>query len=269
MRYKFFFILVSVLFIYYDILYKMGLDWGRDENYSHGFLIPIVFVYLIAKKWKGLKRISPSPSWWGPIVLAFGIFVLIIGTAGAELFTMRLSFVFVLAGMILCLFGVRVLKDLSFPIFFLIFMIPLPYIFYNSLTLPLKILASKLAVSFLSLLDIPVFREGSIIYLPQMTLEVVEACSGIRSLVSLLALGTLFSYFFQSSLSKRILLILSTIPIAIFSNALRITLTGILTFYLSPQLAHGLFHYLSGFLIFLTAIGSLILINWGLNRIKG
>jgi len=267
--YKILSLLVPVLFIYYDILYEMGLDWWRDENYSHGFLIPIVSLYLIAKKWDSLKRNSISPSWWGPVVLAWGSFVLIIGIAGAELFTMRISFIFVVVGLILCLFGKGVLKDLGFPIFFLVFMVPLPYIVYNSLTLPLKILASKLAVYLLSPLGIPVFREGSIIYFPDMTLEVVEACSGIRSLMALIALGTLFSYLFQSSLSRRIILVLSTIPIAILANALRIAITGILAFYLGPRVAHGFFHYLSGWLVFLAALACLMLINLGLNRIKG
>jgi len=266
--YKILFLSIPVLFIYHDILYEMGLDWWRDENYSHGFLIPIVSLYLIAKKWDSLKRNSISPSWWGPVVLAWGLFVLIIGVAGAELFTMRISFIFVVVGLTLCLFGKDVLKDLGFPIFFLVFMVPLPYIVYNSLTLPLKILASKLAVYLLSPLGIPVFREGSIIYFPEVTLEVAEACSGIRSLMALIALGTLFSYFFQSSLSRRILLVSSTIPIAIFANALRITLTGILAFYLSPKIAHGFFHYLSGWLVFLIAFACLMLINVGLNRIN-
>ena len=267
--YKILFLSIPVLFIYHDILYEMGLDWWRDENYSHGFLIPIVSLYLIAKKWDSLKKNSISPSWWGPAVLAWGLFVLIIGVAGAELFTMRISFIFVIMGLILCLFGKEVLKSLSFPIFFLVFMIPLPYIVYNSLTLPLKIIASKLAVYFLSPLGIPVFREGSIIYFPEMTLEVVEACSGIRSLMALIALGTLFSYFFQSSLLRRILLVSSTIPIAILANALRITITGVLAFYLGLKVAHGFFHYLSGWLVFLIAFVCLILINICLNRIKG
>jgi len=267
--YKILFLSMPVLFIYYDILYEMGLDWWRDENYSHGFLIPIVSLYLVAKRWDSLKRDPISPSWWGPVLVAWGLFVLIIGVAGAELFTMRISFIFVIVGLILCLFGKDVLKSLSFPIFFLVFMIPLPYIVYNSLTLPLKIIASKLAVYFLSPLGIPVFREGSIIYFPEMTLEVVEACSGIRSLMALIALGTLFSYFFQSSLLRRILLVSSTIPIAILANALRITITGVLAFYLGLKVAHGFFHYLSGWLVFLIAFVCLMLINICLNRIKG
>ena len=267
MWYKLILLLTPILVLYYRILYEMGLDWWHDENYSHGFLIPFVSGYLIIQKLDELKKTSIKPSWWGPLVLSLGLLLLIIGVAGAELFTMRFSFLVVLTGLTLSMFGIEFLRKLFFPLFFLIFMVPLPYIVYNSLTLPLRTIASQLATFFLSFLNIPVLREGNVIHLPQMTMQVVEACSGIRSLISLLALSTIFAYFTQNKSWSRVLLVGFTIPIAIFTNAIRITLTGVLAAYVSPELAHGFFHNFSGWLIFLVAFLLLGGLSWGLNKI--
>jgi len=245
----------------------MVLDWWHDENYSHGFLIPFVSGYLIYKNKKALKEISHSPSWFGPVVVTLGLMILIIGIAGAELFTMRFSFIVVLAGLLLSFYGKDFFKKISFPLFFLIFMVPLPYIVYNSLTLPLRAIATRLASSFLYIFNVPALREGNVIYLPETSLEVVEACSGIRSLISLLALGTFFAYLFQPKFFKRIILVIAVIPITIVANALRITLTGILSFHVSEKIAHGFFHYFSGWLIFLVALFALIILNWLLERL--
>ncbi len=269
MFYRLICLLIPIGILYYRVFFEMALDWRYDENYSHGFLIPLISIYLIWQKREHLKQILPSPSWWGPAILAFGLLLLTLGAAGAELFTMRFSFLLVITGVIVSLWGFSYLREILFPIIFLFFMIPLPYVIYNSLTLPLKRLATQLATFFLSLLSIPVLREGNIIHLPTMDLQVVEACSGIRSLIALMALGTIFAYLSQKSNLKRTVLILATIPIAIFANAVRITLTGILATYVNPEVAHGFFHTFSGWLVFLIAFLLLMALGRGLNMQRG
>ncbi len=262
---RFILLFIPFSFTYYSIFLDMVSDWWLDPNYSHGFIIPVVSLYILWEKRDSLKTIEKESSMWGCFFILLGIGLFLVGKAGGEFFSMRLSMLLVLGGMVLSTFGKQFFKEIFFPYLLLIFMIPLPYILYNSLTLPLKSIATQLSTLLMSFFSMPVLREGNIIHLPTIDLQVVEACSGIRSLISLMALGTIFAYFLQTSNLKRSILIISTIPIAIFTNGLRIGITGMLATFVSPELAHNFFHLFSGWVVFIMAIALLILLNKVLN----
>jgi exosortase D (VPLPA-CTERM-specific) len=232
-------------------------DWYHDPNYSHGFLIPLVSGYLLWEKRKILNHLFLNPSNLGIVVILGGIVLRFIGQLGAELFLMRFSLLVILTGLVIFLFGKGYLKAISFPLAYLIFMIPLPFLVFNAIAFPLQLVASRIAAQFLDLLAIPALREGNIIQLPYFTMEVAEACSGIRSLISLLALATAFAYFSEKGWLKRSIIIVSAIPIAILVNAMRVSTTGILVYWISPEAAQGFFHIFSGWLMFLLAFGLL------------
>jgi len=177
-----------------------------------------------------------------------------VGSLGADLFLSRYSLLVLLGGMVLYLAGWDTLRTVSFPLGFLSFMIPLPTIIYNEVTLPLQLLASRFAVHFLQVLQVPALREGNLIFLPNYTLEVVEACSGIRSLTSLLALAVAYGYWTQDRSWMRITLVIMMAPIAIISNGLRIVVAGVLAYRVVRQAAEGFFHLFSGWLVFLCAL---------------
>ena len=177
-----------------------------------------------------------------------------IGVLGAELFLSRTSLIFLLAGMVVQFLGWAHLRAMAFPVAFLFLMIPVPAILFNQIAFPLQLLASQFAASFLQFAGVPTLRQGNVIQLPVMTLEVVEACSGIRSLVTLLTLAIIYGYLLESSIWKRVLLALSSIPIAVLANALRIVGTGLLGEYWGPEKAQGFFHSFSGWVIFVVAL---------------
>lgn len=254
--------------LYHSVLRDLIKDWWIDPNYSHGFLIPMVSGYLMWERRDLLSRLEIRPSGTGIFLLLFGIFVLCIGTVGAELFTQRSSLLIVTAGLILFNLGKDYLKILLFPLAFLIFMIPLPYLVYDSVAFPLRIFAAQVATSALQLIGVPILREGSIITLPSTVLEVADACSGLRSLMSLIALSVVFAYFSQRALWKRAVLAVCAIPIAISSNALRIIITGILAHYWTPALAQGFFHEFSGWLVFMASFLMLFVAGTIMNRIS-
>jgi exosortase len=194
----------------------------------------------------------------------YGALQLYIATLGAELFLARTAFVISVIGIVLLLGGTAYVRRLAFPLFLLFFMIPIPTVVYNSITFPLQILASRVSTQALDVMQIPVLREGNVLELAQQKLSVVEACSGIRSLLSLTFLSLVYGYFFESKIWMRVVLFLSTIPIAIVANASRVTLTGVLTEY-KPELAEGFFHTASGWVIFMVALAILIALHQILN----
>jgi exosortase len=193
--------------------------------------------------------------------------MLVLGSAGAELYLQRTSLIVVTAGLVLLLLGKSYLRALAFPIAFLLFMVPLPAIVVNTIAFPLQLFAAKTAAFCLFNFGIPVLREGNVIALAGTTLEVAEACSGIRSLQALLALGTVYAYFTQSSMWKRWTLVLLSIPIAIVANAFRVSGTGVLAHFWGPQAAEGFYHTFSGWLIFLVAFVLLLACGWLLSRV--
>lgn len=247
--------------LYHEILVKLGLQWNNDPDYSHGFLVPVLVGYFVWERWDRLKAIRITPSLWGIALLAGGLLMLVVGSIGAELYLQRSSLIVVIAGLVLLIMGRDALKTLMFPIAFMLFMVPLPAIVVNAVAFPLQLFAARTAEFCLFNFGIPVLREGNVIVLAGTTLEVAEACSGIRSLQALLALGTVYAYFSQRSTWKRWILVLLSVPIAIAANAFRVSGTGVLANYWGSQAAEGFYHTFSGWLIFVVAF--LLLLGCG------
>lgn len=243
-----------LIFLYQEVLWGMGSDWNNNPDYSHGFLVPFLSAYFVWERWGALTtEEKPAPSFWGIGLLAVGLFSLVVGLIGAELYVQRMSLIVVISGLVLLVLGWKYLWLLSLPIGFLIFMIPLPVIVVNTIAFPLQLFAAQTATFCLFSLGIPVFREGNLIMLAHTTLEVAEACSGLRSLLSLLALGTVYGYFSQNVMWKRWLLVILSIPIAIIANAARVSGTGILAHYFGAEAAEGFYHTFEGWLVFVVA----------------
>src|SRR6184192_1654740 len=247
--------------LYYKILYSLGTQWYADPDYSHGFLVPLLSGYFVWERRERLRSLPVAPSPWGIILLGGGLLMLLIGSAGSELYMQRTSIIVVIAGLVLLMLGREFLRVLLFPIAFLFFMVPLPAIIVNAVAFPLQLFAAKTATFCLYNFGIPVLREGNVIVLAGTTLEVAEACSGIRSLQALLALGTVYAYFSQRSTWKRWTLVLLSVPIAIAANAFRVSGTGVLANYWGSQAAEGFYHTFSGWLIFVVAF--LLLLGCG------
>jgi exosortase len=247
--------------VYYRILGKLVIDWWKVPDASHGFLVPLFAAYLVWEKRKILRSTKAMPSWSGIAVMAMGLVVLLLGVYGSELFLSRVSLLIVLAGVVLCFGGRPFLKELRFALLVLLLAIPLPSIIFNQITFPLQILASKLAANLLPMCGVPVLREGNVIELAVMKLEVAEACSGIRSLMSLFTLAVFYGYFVEKSIWRRVALVLASIPIAIAANAVRILGTGLCVQYWDPDKAMGFFHEFSGWVIFLVSLVCLYLVH--------
>jgi exosortase len=244
--------------LYGPVLLDLTDEWYQNENYSHGFLILPVAFYFAWQRRADLARLTPTPSAWGiPLVLG-GLATLLVGTAGIELFLTRVSMVPVIAGAIVLLYGWRHLQMLAFPVALLLLMIPLPAIIFNQIAFPLQLLATKFGVSAVQLFDIPVLREGNVIVLASTTLEVAEACSGIRSLVSLFTVSILFGYLSQPGAAARTVIALSAVPTAIVANGLRVAGTGIAAQYFGAEAATGFFHSFSGWLVFVASFAMIL-----------
>lgn len=242
------------------VLWALVRQWNTDADMGHGFFVPLISGFIIWQKRDLLLAEKAVPNWWGLGVVAWGGLQLYIATLGAELFLARTAFVLSLIGIVLLLGGTRSVRILSFPLFLLFFMVPIPAILYNKITFPLQILASRVATEALDFLRVPVLREGNVLHLADTSLSVVEACSGIRSLLSLTFLALVYGYFFEKKTWLRVALFLSTVPIAIAANASRVTLTGLLTEY-QPALAEGFFHSVEGWVIFMIALAALIAVH--------
>lgn len=246
----------------YAIIFpEMLAQWNDDPNYSHGLLVPFISAWFLWQRKDELKTALVAPSNAGLPVLLFGLFMLVVGIAGTEYFTMRSSFIVVIAGIVLYWFGWQVLKVAALPIGYLLFMVPLPYIVYDAIAFPMKLLVTKYSVHVLQLMGVVVLREGNILLFPNITLEVVDACSGLRSLMSLLALGVAFAFMSQKHARKRTLIIFAAIPIAIVTNMLRVIGTGYLAQHYGGAVAEGFFHDFAGFAVF--ALAMFLLIAFG------
>ncbi len=274
-------IVVTLIFLYGNVLAKLGFDWHSDENYSHGLLVPFVIGYIIWLEFAQLTKAIQTPSIW----LGFGgilsaIFLLLAGTLGAELFTQRISFVVMLAAIIVYFFGFSLLKLLVVPFSLLLLAIPIPQIIFNKIAFPLQIFASQMAVWGIRVFEVPSVRNGNVIeILPRgaiqsISLEVVEACSGIRSLMTLVTLALVLAYFTREkhaegkpfyrnfNFYQAVILIISAVPIAILTNAARVTSTGILTYYYGKSMVEGFVHELSGWLVYIVALILLAMVNF-------
>jgi exosortase len=260
------FLAFSFGLLYRHVIAKLVHDWANDGNYSHGFLVAPLAVYFVWERRHRLRGMPALPHWTGFLVVAASLVLLGVGVLGAELFLTRLSMIGVLAGATIFILGWRHVGILAFPLAFLLLMIPLPNIVFNQIAFPLQLLASRVGEQALSGWGIPVLREGNVIVLANTTLEVAEACSGIRSLISLLMLGIVYGYFVDRRGGVRAAVALATIPVAIVANGLRVAGTGIAAHYFGARAATGFFHTFSGWLVFVLSFGMLLavtrLISW-------
>ncbi len=254
--------------VYFDVLRRLVLQWINDPNFSHGFIVPLFSGFLVWQRRQELSKLEIRPGWLGLAIMAAALMELGVGTLGAELFLSRTSLVILLGGMVVYLLGWNWLRAMAFPWWFLFLMIPIPAILFNQIAFPLQLLSAQLATSLLSMLGVPVLREGNVIHLAAMTLEVVEACSGIRSLVSLLTLALIYGSLLDTSLLRRTLLAAGAVPIAVLANGFRITGTGLLGEYWDPEKALGFFHVFSGWIIFVISLSLLFLFHRLLVRLS-
>lgn len=250
------------ILLYYDTIAGMMEDWNTNDSYSHGYLIPFITAYIIWKDKKNLASIPVEPAKAGLFCVMGSLIFFVVANIGAELFTMRFSMILVILSVVYFLAGAKILKRVYIPILYLVFMIPFPAIIWNRIAFPLKLFATHVAVMVIRLINIPVYNEGNIIHLSNTVLEVVDACSGLRSLVSLLALSAAFAIIStELSKFKKLILFLSAIPIAISLNIFRLSSTAVLAKYYGPEVAQGFLHDVSGMIVFVIALIILILIN--------
>jgi len=253
--------------LYAGILKGLISQWWTDADYGHGFFVPLFSGYILWRERERWSKAEIKPSNFGFVVMLGAVGLLLLGSLGAELFISRISLLVLLTGMTLFLAGWSMLRAVSFPLSYLILMIPFPVIIYNQITFPLQLLASRLATAGLELVQVPVLRDGNVLVLSNYSLEVVEACSGIRSLMALVALAIAYGYLVEPRRSVRYILALLMIPIAIVTNAIRIMGAGMLAHRYGPGAAQGFLHEFSGWVIFMSAVGLMVLCHWVLRRI--
>jgi exosortase len=246
---------VLVLILYARNFTMLWSDWKNDENYSHGFLVPVAFLWMLWERRDKLANAKVYPQLWALGIVLLSLLQLVLGTWGAENFTAHSSLLILLCGLTLFLLGIEVFRLLAFPIASLLFMIPLPAIIFYSITFPLQLVASRFAAGILDLLGVPSVCEGNVLYLANFTAGVAEACSGIRSLISMLAFAVLIGYFLKMSVRSRWILAASSIPIALGINSARVAGAGLVGNYLGSKYAEGFFHTFSGWILFMVCLG--------------
>jgi len=242
---------------YAPVLAGLAHQWSTDQDMSHGFFVLPVVAYMVWRRRRELAAIPAASNWWGFAIAVCGVIQMLLGTLAAQVFITRTALLVSLTGAVLFVGGTRAVRILAFPLALLLFLFPIPAIVYARVTLPLQIFASATAETILNSIGIPVLRDGNILELPHERLSVVEACSGIRSLLSLAFLSLIYAYFFDKRPAMRWVLLAATLPIAIAANAARVTLTGVLSEY-RAGLAHGVFHLFEGWVLFVVALSLLV-----------
>ena len=256
-----------LLLIYLPGLYDLVWDWANDSNYSHGFLVPLVSGWLIWNKRDKLAETVIGTDSTGLYILITGMIFFVLGNGAAEYFSLRFSFVLTLTGLIWFILGREVIRLIWFELFFLLFMIPIPYVLYYATTFPMQLLASKITAGIMNLIGMGVIRQGNILHIQGYSLEVAEACSGIRSLISLLALGALYAQMTQKRFSCKLVLFLSTIPIAVAGNVVRVMVTSLIAYLITNDVTSEPLHSFLGLIVFFVAFVSLFVFGAILNRV--
>jgi exosortase len=260
-------VLAGVLWLYGGVLSSLVRQWASDDNYSHGFLIVPLALYCAWERRESLRRAQPRPHLAGLAIVVLSLIVFAAGIFGAELFLTRISIVGVVAGTVLFVWGREHVRQLAFPLVLLPLMVPLPAIIFNQIAFPLQLVASRVGEATIAFAGIPVLREGNVLELPNLTLAVAEACSGIRSLVSLITLAVALAYFAEPRRVARVLIVIAAIPIAILANAARVAGTGLAAHWLGPRVAEGFFHGFSGWLVFAVAFAGLVAVQQTMKRV--
>ena len=261
-------LVAAIGLLYWRVLSALVAQWASDDNYSHGFLVVPLALYFAWERRDALRDAAVRPGIPGLFLVAASLVVWAAGILGAELFLTRVSMIGILAGSIWFVWGWGHLRILLFPVAFLLLMVPLPSIIFNQIAFPLQLVASQAGEFVIASAGIPVLREGNVLQLPSRTLEVAEACSGIRSLVSLLMLAIVLGYFTERRMGARVAIALASVPIAIIANAARVAGTGLAAEWVSPAAADGFFHTFSGWLVFIVAFTGLLLVQRIVGRVE-
>ena len=259
---------VALAFPYAAVAARLIRQWREDETYSHGFIVIPIALYFAWQRRRAILDAPRRPTWWGLAVIAVSLAVLAVGTLGAELFLARVSLIGIVAGVVLLLFGRGHLRALRAPLLFLLLAIPIPAIVLNTVTFPLQLIASQAGESLIRTAGVPVFREGNVIELATMKLEVVEACSGIRSVMALLTCACFVIGARPTRPATAIAIVAATIPVAITTNALRVAITGLTAHYAGPWAAEGFLHSFSGTVLFIVAASGLLAIERSLRAFE-
>jgi exosortase len=249
---------VSIVALYAQTLTSLARQWASDDDFSHGFFVIPLAAYFVWERRAAFMNAPARPAVLGLVLTTASLLVFVGGRFGAELYLTRVSLIGVLAGAVLFLGGWRRLRIVLFPLAFLLLMVPLPSIIFNQITFPLQGVASRTGEVVIAAAGVPVLREGNILHVPGRALEVAEACSGIRSLMSLLMLAIVLGYFTERRTGGRVAIALAAIPIAILANAARVAGTGLFAYWVSPAAAEGFFHTFSGWMVFVVALGGLL-----------
>jgi exosortase len=261
-------VLAGVMWLYSGVLSSLVSQWASDDNYSHGFLIVPLALYCAWERRHLLATAERKPQTAGLAIILLSLLVYATGVLAAELFLTRISLVGVIVGTVLFVWGSVHARHLVFPLALLPLMVPLPALVFNQIAFPLQLLASQVGEKTLAAASIPVLREGNVLELPNTTLAVAEACSGIRSLISLVTLAIVLAYFTERRIGARILIVLSAVPIAILANAARVAGTGFASHWFGPQAAEGFFHGFSGWIMFAVAFAGLIVVGRVIQRLS-
>lgn len=244
---------ILTVVLYLPVILPLVRQWLDDPNYRHGLLIPLISGYMLWSRREELARAdSGGGAALGYAIVAVAAALLVVGTAASEFFTVRFSLPLMLIGYALVLRGAGFLRRALFPLLFLFMMIPLPYIIYYKISFPMQIMSARLSAGALELIRIPVIRRGNILILPNYELEVVAACSGLRSLMTMFTLALIFAAFSGLSMTRRIILIACALPAAILANTLRLVVTAVGAYSVSPAFAEGTLHQIAGFIVFFT-----------------
>lgn len=258
--------LALLIVAFFPVLRPMVQEWIDMEEMGHAFFVPLVAGYVVWNERKEIMSLPVRPNYWALLLVVWGFIQMLLGFLGADFFIARTAFLMSLFGVCWTLLGTAIMRKLLFPFFLLLFMIRIPLFIYQQITFPLQLFASSVAEHALNFIGIPVLRDGNILELPSQRLSVVEACSGIRSLLSLSFLSLAYGYMFESRLWMRVVLFIATTPIAIVANASRVTLTGILSEY-KKELATGVYHSFEGWVIFVIALAALFLLHKTLTKL--
>lgn len=257
---------VLLIALFAPTVYDMAGEWFTSEEMGHGVFAPLIAGYVIWMDRARLMALRLSPSWFGLAFVVLGFLGMVVGIRGADFFIARMGFYTAGVGTLWTLGGSGLVRALIFPLFILLFMIRIPLFIYTQITFPLQLLASRVAESLLTLIGIPVLRDGNVLELPSQKLSVVEACSGIRSLMSLSMLSLVYGYLFDSKPWMRWVLLALAAPIAIGANAMRVTITGIMS-EVDTEMATGIYHSVEGFIMWGVAVSSLLLAHRAVNAI--
>ncbi|TGU70462.1 exosortase/archaeosortase family protein [Geomonas terrae] len=254
--------------VFYPVVPEMVRDWAGHSDNNHGFLVPLIALYLIWQKKDELLSAEIDSSKWGAVVLVAGLAVFLLSFAGGVAFPARVAMVLSLFGLLWFCTGSAWGRILAFPVLFLLFMVPVPVSVIGLVSMPLQLMATKVSAKLIEHCSIPVYREGNMLFFVGTQLEVAEACSGVRSIMSLTMLGTIFAYMSQATWKRRVVMVLAAVPIAMTANIIRITGTGILAHFFGDKVARGFLHEFSGIIVFVFGLAVLGGLYKLLNRKK-